>query len=283
MDHILPRGISLPHAWPLAATHPRDKVYSMLGLIDIGVEADYSKSPETIFCEVATILIDRLPLDVWFQSTGICFTNKMPALPTWAVDWDALCKLVCSASVTGGLYNDDFGMPKLSKSTIINDQIPTLSGSLCNDLQFLAPFSLDINSNAKEAFKFYLAGGLPEEEVVYTSTPPGIPRSQASLGLCIEDMNLSEYYRYVMNASFVNLAMTYCVLLQSRDAKDLVATYESDLDGFTDIFLGESMTSDIFDFENVGAGQSEIDYAYSQRIALATQFPKHFVAGRHLY
>lgn len=38
------------HAWPLAATDPRDKVYSMLGLIDIGVEADYSKSPETIYC-----------------------------------------------------------------------------------------------------------------------------------------------------------------------------------------------------------------------------------------
>jgi hypothetical protein len=115
------------YAWPLATTDPRDKIYSMLGLIDIGVEADYSKSPETIYCKVATILIDRVPLDEWFRSTGICFTNRMPTLPTWVVDWDALCKLVCSASVTGDLYNADLGMPKLSKSTIINDQILTLS------------------------------------------------------------------------------------------------------------------------------------------------------------
>jgi hypothetical protein len=147
----------------------------------------------------------------------------------------------------------------------------------------LATFSPDVNSNAKEAFKFDLTGGLPEEEVLYTSIPPGIPRGQASLRLCIEDMDLSEYRRYVMNASFVDLAMAYCVLLQSGDAKDLAATYESDLDGFMDIFLGESMTSGIFDFENVGAGQSEMDYAYSQRVALATRFSKHFVADRHFY
>ena len=272
----------LTHAWPLAATDPRDKVYSMLGLLDIGFEADYSKSPETIYCEVATILTDRVPLDEWFRSTGICFTNRMPAIPTWVVDWDALSKLVCSASVTGDLYKADFGMLKLSKSTIINDQILTISGTLCYEIQILAPFSLDINTNAKEAFKFDLTGGLPEEEVLYTSIPPGIPRGQASLRLCIEDMNLSEYRR-VMNTSFVDLAMAYCVLLQSGDAKGLAATYESDLDGFMDIFLGESMTSGIFDFENMGAGQSEMEYAYSQRMALAARFPKHFVADRHFY
>lgn len=53
----------LTYAWPLAATDPRDKAYSLLGLINIGIEADYSKSPEMVYHEVATIMFNQVPRD----------------------------------------------------------------------------------------------------------------------------------------------------------------------------------------------------------------------------
>jgi hypothetical protein len=50
-------------ACSLLATDPRDKVYSFLGLMNIGIEADYSKPSELVYLEVATTMLDRVPLD----------------------------------------------------------------------------------------------------------------------------------------------------------------------------------------------------------------------------
>lgn len=60
----------------LLATDPRDKVYSLTGLMDIGIEADYSKSPKTIYSEVADIMLNQVPLDEWLDKAGIMNRNR---------------------------------------------------------------------------------------------------------------------------------------------------------------------------------------------------------------
>ena len=88
-----------PDAWTLfesalrlRATDPRDQVYSLLGLAEIGIEADYSKSTEAVYLELAAVMLERAPLDGWFRYTGILIKNSMATLPSWVVDWDTLSR-----------------------------------------------------------------------------------------------------------------------------------------------------------------------------------------------
>ena len=88
-----------PDAWTLfecasglRATDPRDQVYSLLGLADIGIEADYSKSTEAVYLELSAVMLERAPLDGWFRYAGVLIKNTMATLPSWVVDWDALSR-----------------------------------------------------------------------------------------------------------------------------------------------------------------------------------------------
>jgi hypothetical protein len=55
----------------LRAKDPRDKVYSLLGIVDTGMKANYSKTIEAIYTEFATILFGHVPLDEWLSITGV--------------------------------------------------------------------------------------------------------------------------------------------------------------------------------------------------------------------
>ena len=95
------------------------KIYSLLGPMNIGIEADYSKSAQEIYREAATILFHGVPRDQWFK-TGIGFGDRMPGLPSWVVDWDALQKGGWSATIAGNLYHADSSMTDLSSQTKIH-------------------------------------------------------------------------------------------------------------------------------------------------------------------
>jgi Heterokaryon incompatibility protein (HET) len=268
----------------LAAADPRDKVYSLLGLMSIGIEADYSKAPEMIYREVAAIMFRRVPLDEWFQKTGIGFGDRMSTLPTWVVDWNALCKEGLGSfteAVGGDAYNADSGMPDLSARTKIDGDILTIFGTIYDEIEILAPFPGEIGSNAREAFKFDLTGGLPNQGVLHTMIPPGIPRGQASLRLCLDDKDLIEKRRFVINSSFFGLAQFYLVMLQLGEGpQGLAFTYESDSDGWTKIFLGENISPRTLELVR----EAEIqDNHRPYQAALVTRFPCHFGNARHFY
>jgi hypothetical protein len=64
----------LQRAKHLVATDPLDKVYSLLGLINIAIEVDYTKAAEDIYRDVATLLFDRVPRSEWFYLAGAIST-----------------------------------------------------------------------------------------------------------------------------------------------------------------------------------------------------------------
>ncbi|KAN0115561.1 HET domain containing protein [Hyaloscypha variabilis] len=266
-------------ACSLLATDSRDKVYSLLGLMDIGIQADYSKPPELVYLEVATTMLDRVPLDEWLWIAGTMSENRMPSLPTWIVDWHARPR--SSGSFDLEHYSANSGFPELSNRTKINQQVLTISGILCDEIEFLAPFSDDFNLNSIEAFKFDLTGGLPSQEVLHTLIPPGIPRGQASLRLCLEDMDLSEKSRYVINSSYLDLTLFYLQSFQIVDPQGLAYSCQWDPEVNSKIFLGGDVTSSAL--ERAGMVEGSREYEPIKQVGLVTRFYDHFLKARHFY
>lgn len=68
-------------------TNPRDKIYSLLGIVDCGasISPDYSKSVEEVFTDTARIMIRE------YQHLGILshagYRERQPGIPTWAPTW----------------------------------------------------------------------------------------------------------------------------------------------------------------------------------------------------
>jgi hypothetical protein len=58
---------TLQFASDLLAYDPRDKIYSLLDLFRIGIDADYSKTVQVLYLEVAQIMFTRLTMDKWFD------------------------------------------------------------------------------------------------------------------------------------------------------------------------------------------------------------------------
>jgi hypothetical protein len=65
----------------LLASDPRDKIYSLLALLNIGIEADYFKPVQVVYLELAQIMFPRVPIEEWFDKTT-AFNMRMPTLPT---------------------------------------------------------------------------------------------------------------------------------------------------------------------------------------------------------
>jgi hypothetical protein len=69
LNEIIPSEEPYSEAWRiftftryLIASDPRDKIYSLLGLIRIGIDADYSKTVEKLYLEVSRIMFPRVPM-----------------------------------------------------------------------------------------------------------------------------------------------------------------------------------------------------------------------------
>ncbi|KAK4444257.1 heterokaryon incompatibility protein-domain-containing protein [Podospora aff. communis PSN243] len=71
------------------ATDPRDKLYGMAGICDIGLEIDYSISPEVLFTQFAAHSVSRIPdLSKLLQNAGTCRKfDSGRSLPSWVPDW----------------------------------------------------------------------------------------------------------------------------------------------------------------------------------------------------
>lgn len=80
------------------ATDPRDKLYSILGLLNYDVQPDYSLPLESVFCNFAKLCIQTDGcLDVTLRSAGYGLGTGDPDtitsfVPSWVPNWDLLSK-----------------------------------------------------------------------------------------------------------------------------------------------------------------------------------------------
>lgn len=77
------------NTWDLAATDPRDKVFSMLGLANLHVknslQVDYTKPIHDVYKECAAFIIqDENSLEILYGGSGL---NCEVGLPSWVPDW----------------------------------------------------------------------------------------------------------------------------------------------------------------------------------------------------
>ncbi|KAN0089070.1 HET domain containing protein [Hyaloscypha variabilis] len=268
--------------WPLHATDPRDKVYSIAGLTHIGIKPDYSKPPEIVYHDLAAILLDKVGLGDWLARAGLGTGKKLSGLSTWVIDWDALSKgwgwreMVLDRDI----YTADKSLFNGPNTPRINQKILTTLGALCDRIEFVAPFSDNTKVNAKEALIFDLTGGLNKKEILFTLVPPGIPRGQASLRLLVQDISVSERLRYTLTSDFVTQAMVFLVLHQLADRQGLAFQFEQDPKGWNKIFLGDNVPSSTLDI--IGVGQ-ETTYDPEKQPELVRRFAKHYQVARHFY
>jgi hypothetical protein len=77
--------------WDRRATDPRDKVYSIMGLVDLGLKLDYTITQKKLYEAVGTILIGgRKPLQNVLEAAGRARQAKGTSLPSWTTDWHTL-------------------------------------------------------------------------------------------------------------------------------------------------------------------------------------------------
>lgn len=130
----------LRHTKELTATNPRDKIYSLLGLFDFGVIADYSISTESLYLQIATIILKSVPLDEWLDMSATRPQERIKGLPTWVIDWNALSKGLCwQSSLQSDLYDVAATFHPFSNLPKIGNRILTVFGAMFDSILTLGP------------------------------------------------------------------------------------------------------------------------------------------------
>jgi hypothetical protein len=189
--------------------------------------------------------------------------NRMLSLPTWIVDWDALSKTKSREpyiQMQLQLYNVSSGMPDLSQRTKIDGQILSISGILCDEIGLLGPLPTGDNiESVKAGFEFDLTLGQPGAEILRTLIPPGIPRGQGSLRLCLRDTALNDGgRRFVYNYDFLSLGH-FLALLGDFDAAG--PTLEDRFQFIDDMFGGPGAYAINLD-EDVGPDEDRTHWGF---------------------
>jgi uncharacterized membrane protein YqaE (UPF0057 family) len=80
------------YSMPRLVSRPEDKIYSLLGLVDIGIPVDYSKSASDVYHDFARAMMPKIPLDTWLSYAATHQSEKLPGLSSWVIDWDYISK-----------------------------------------------------------------------------------------------------------------------------------------------------------------------------------------------
>jgi hypothetical protein len=100
-------------------------------------------------------------------------------------------------------------MTNLSHRAEIKGQILKVFGTLCGEINSLAPFPGTPLENAAEAFQFDMTVGHNKQNDLDPLVQPGIPRCQASLRLCLDDRDLSQKHHFKLSKQYVPLIHMY--------------------------------------------------------------------------
>jgi hypothetical protein len=277
----------------LAASDPRDKIYSLLGLLNIGIEADYSKPVQAVYLELAQILFPQVPMEEWFDR-AIHINMRMPTLPTWAVDWDSRSKgNSWSTSLSGKPYNAGTTMHNQLHQAEINGSSLNLAGTIFDEVHVLAPYFEDSRRNevnglqfhAEDSFRFDITGGKSEGEILYDSIPPGIRRGQASLRLFLDDMEVKSEQRCLASSIYIDLSVPFYELV-TQEWWDMPGKSDNAINNFHELFLDESTRRKAKDREFAEVLEKENKLSKMQpekQHELVNRVQEHSDRTRHFY
>jgi hypothetical protein len=285
----------------LAATDPRDKIYSLLSLIKINLDVDYSKSVVALYLEVAGILFGRVPMNEWFDMQGKSYRDRMTGLPTWVIDWDSFSKReketadsTAAPAMSSKLYNAAAGIYSPLYSIEIKGPILTIPGVLFDTVQLLAPVYTDSEVDATavfhlatEVFRFDITGGNSTGEILYSLVPPGTPRGQASLRLASDDIETTTGQRIAVDLNYLETGRNFarCLRLGEDATEGVFIMYEDETEKFEKLFLGENITMKSFERAAIEQGNQSPVKKNSRDVGLiqAGEWGMHFGTTRHFY
>jgi hypothetical protein len=208
-------------------TDSRNKVYSILGLANIVIQADYTKSTAAVFYDIATIILGNIPLHEWLSLASDSMGGVIRDLPTWVIDWDSLSKNVQGCfrgRIDGNFYNADAGIPESPNSKDGMWLAFTNHGILFQTINSVAPVSSRSNDDSDwihNQIKFDLSGAMFNGVVLSTPVPPGIPRGQASLRLTMGDVDPLQKRRWTSSTSLIDTGVAFLSLLKDDESQSL--------------------------------------------------------------
>jgi Heterokaryon incompatibility protein (HET) len=285
---------TLMYARRMIASDPRDKIYSLLSLVQISVNADYSKTVQALYLEVARILFPQVAMDEWFDRATPS-RKRIPALPSWVVDWDSRSKEYdWGVSLDGDLYNAAGTMNSLGRQAEINGLSLLVQGAIFDETFLLATTCSDgILVNAAKTFQFDITGGQPHGDIEHGLVPPGYPRGQASLRLSLSDKMPGSGQRFAISSTYLTLALdlvkvvTVCAAVETATGRlEIPRIHEEDRSHFIKLFFDEDAANKTLDSDFSEAMEKEDKFPepppFSQH-RRTTLFSKHFRHARHFY
>jgi hypothetical protein len=267
-------------------TDSRDKVYSLLGLAKIGMQADYTKSTAEVFYDIATIMVGNIPLHEWLSLA----TDSMDGIirvPTWVIDWDSLSKngQGFRHRIDGNFYNADAGIPESFNSKCRVPLVFVKHGILCQTINSVDEVPSGINDNfhwIKNQIKFDLSGGMFNGIALSARVPPGIPRGQASLRLIMEDRHPLQNRRWTSSTSLTDTGLAFLNLLRDDESQTLNRNYLGRPEIFHDFFLGDDFRHDLPEVDRGSQDYVPVD-AEAEIATLSKICVAHFGVTRHFY
>jgi hypothetical protein len=230
---------------PRLATDPRDKLYSLLGIRDLGIQPDYSKSVEEVYTDAIAVLMQGVSLDKVLSLSGRGFYESRFSLPSWVPDWDGLSKLTTVGPLDGGRYRADQGFSDISKMAWTNGDVLTAFGILVDEVGFVSPLFNDPLQNLESTFLFDLVGGgLRDGEIDWQLVPPGVTRYAASLRTFLEDSDPFTRERIVVgSSSYWRLAGLFFRMLGRLGDKEGIIPRHGDIGTIIGWLSGDELPS----------------------------------------
>jgi hypothetical protein len=165
----------------------------------------------------SSLLLTTDPRDKVYSLLGIGLGNRIPQVPTWGIDWNSiyiLDFLDFPTIVNDAFYSADTGMTNPSHRAKIKGQMLKVFGTLCGEINAIAPFPGTLFENATEAFHFDMTVGQDKEHDFDPLIQPGIPRVHASFRLCLDDMDVSRKHHFELSEQYAKLFRMYLMLLE---------------------------------------------------------------------
>ncbi|KAH6721922.1 heterokaryon incompatibility protein-domain-containing protein [Leptodontidium sp. MPI-SDFR-AT-0119] len=211
------------------ANDPRDKLFGLAGIVDLGIDVNYDMSVSRVYRDFAVYQIGTVDnLSFFLEYAGVSRSSPRLMLPSWTPDWDFVSKeslRVWRGVTHGNPYSANKGMEKTS-SRVVSGDILELPGVICDTVQDVMTFLSDVSDTSQErdtrALSFLFGCSIAEAIKNLTSGrigvyKTGIPMLQAIFRTYCQDKHpINKALRLdVSNPTFDSEAAAFLRLLAS--------------------------------------------------------------------